>query len=131
MLNSNSLPFPRSPLFPRFLSTLAMLAGLVFGLASANADSLGTTNLLVPSVAGSNSVVLGTSTVGAAWTATANAAWLHLTGYQSGTGSTNVVFSYDANTDVTRSGTLTIDGQTVTVTQAGVTYVAANGIFNL
>ena len=54
----------------------------------------------------------------ATWTATANAAWLHLTlANQSGTGSTNVVFSFDANPGATRSGTLTIAGQTLTVTQ--------------
>ena len=60
------------------------------------------------------------------WTATTNATWLHLSpANQSGTGSTNVVFSYDANPGATRSGTLTIAGQTLTVTQAGSTYVAA------
>ena len=62
------------------------------------------------------------------WTATANDAWLHLSvANQSGTGSTNVVFSYDANPGATRTGTLTIAGQTLTVTQAGSTYVAAPG----
>jgi sugar lactone lactonase YvrE len=129
---SNPLPSSRFPLLFRLFPTLVVMVWLVFGLHSAHADSLGTTNLLVSSAAGSNSVVLGTSIVGAAWTATANASWLHLdVTYQSGTGSTNVIFSYDANTDVTRSGTLTIDGQNVTVTQVGSTYVAANGIFNL
>ena len=38
-----------------------------------------------------------------------------------------MVFSYDANTGATRTGTLTIAGQTLTVTQAGSTYVAAPG----
>ena len=47
---------------------------------------------------------------------------------QSGTGSTNVIFSYDANPDAKRSGTLTIAGQTLTVTQAGATYVAAPSV---
>jgi sugar lactone lactonase YvrE len=65
----------------------------------------------------------------AAWMATTNAAWLHLSqAMQSGTGSTNVVFSYDANPGATRSGTLTIAGQTLTVTQAGSTYVAAGPV---
>jgi hypothetical protein len=37
-----------------------------------------------------------------AWTATANTAWLHLSlANQSGTGSTNVVFSFDANPGAT------------------------------
>jgi DNA-binding beta-propeller fold protein YncE len=88
--------------------------------------SLGTTALLVGPSAGSNSVVLGVAPKIVAWTATANAAWLHLgSANQSGTGSTNVVFSFDANSGATRSGTLTIAGQTLTVTQAGSTYVSA------
>ena len=41
----------------------------------------------------------------------------------SGTGSTNVIFSFDANAVYPpRSGTLTVGGQTVTITQAGSTY---------
>ena len=35
-----------------------------------------------------------------------------------------MVFSFDANPGATRTGTLTIAGQTLTVTQAGSTYVA-------
>jgi hypothetical protein len=66
------------------------------------------------------------------WTATTNATWLHLSSAnQSGTGSTNVVFSYDANPGATRSGTLTVGGQTLTVTQAGATYVAAGTVTTL
>jgi DNA-binding beta-propeller fold protein YncE len=88
-------------------------------------DFLGTTALLEGPAAGSDSVVL--AAIGP-WTAKANAAWLHVSvANQSGTGSTNVVFSYDANPGATRSGTLTIAGQTLTVTQAGSTYVAAPG----
>ncbi|MGA2787174.1 MAG: glycosyl hydrolase family 28 protein, partial [Verrucomicrobiota bacterium] len=77
-------------------------------------DFLGTTALLEGPSAGSDSVVL--AAIGA-WTATANAAWLHVSvANQSGTGSTNVIFSYDANPGATRGGTLTIAGQTLTVT---------------
>jgi sugar lactone lactonase YvrE len=91
--------------------------------------SLGTTALLEGPAAGSNSVVLAVAPKIAAWMATTNAAWLHLSqAMQSGTGSTNVVFSYDANPGATRSGTLTIAGQTLTVTQAGSTYVAAGPV---
>jgi sugar lactone lactonase YvrE len=67
-----------------------------------------------------------------AWTNTANATWLHLSSTnQIGTGSTNVVFSYDANPSPTRFGTLTIGDQTLTVTQAGSTYVAARPLTTL
>jgi hypothetical protein len=83
---------------------------------------LGTTNLLEGPNAGRDSVVLA---VNSSWTATANNAWLHLSAAnQSGTGSANVIFAFDANAGATRTGTLTIAGQTLTVTQAGATYRA-------
>ena len=49
----------------------------------------------------------------------------------SGTGNGLATFTFDANTGLTRSGTLTIAGQTLTVTQAGSTYVAANPVITL
>jgi sugar lactone lactonase YvrE len=88
--------------------------------------ALGISALLEGPASGSDSVVLAVSLQTGFWMATANASWLHLNpANQSGTGSTNVVFSYDANPGLTRSGTLTVAGQTLTVTQAGSTYVAA------
>ena len=104
-----------------------VVLGLLFLLAPAvwaQTYSLGTTNLYEGPTAGSDSVVLWATN---SWTATTNATWLHLsTGYQSGTVSTNVIFTFDANPGATRTGTLTIAGQTVTVKQAGSTYVDAN-----
>ncbi|HWY29701.1 MAG TPA: BACON domain-containing carbohydrate-binding protein, partial [Candidatus Acidoferrum sp.] len=47
--------------------------------------------------------------------------------YVSGTGSGNILFTYDQNTGTTRTGTLIINGQTVTVTQAGANYIQAPG----
>jgi sugar lactone lactonase YvrE len=90
-----------------------------------NCPYLGTTNLLVGADAGTNSVVLAAAPQ-AAWQATSNAAWLHLGAtFQSGIGSTNVVFTYELNPGLTRTGTLTIAGLTLTVTQAGSSYVLA------
>jgi sugar lactone lactonase YvrE len=87
---------------------------------------LGTTNVLERPAAGSDSVVLGVLDPGTVWTATANAAWLHLSpANQTATGSTNVIFSFDANSGATRTGTLTIQGLTVTVTQAPAGYTQA------
>jgi streptogramin lyase len=95
-------------------------------------DALGTTALVVGPPAGTNSVVLAVTPATGAWTATANATWLHLSpANQSGTGSVNVIFSYDANPGATRSGTLTIAGLTLDVTQAGSTYVAAGTVTTL
>lgn len=91
--------------------------------------ALGTTSLLEGLTAGSDSVTLGVSPETSAWTATANAAWLHLSpANQSGTGSTNIIFTFDANAGATRTGTLTIAGLTVPITQAGATYVAARPV---
>jgi len=107
------------------------LAWLALSPAQAQTTNyaLGTTSVLVGPAAGSNSVVLAVAPNSATWTATTNATWLHLSpANQSGAGSTNVIFSYDANPSQTRSNTLTIAGQTLTVTQAGSTYVAAGTV---
>jgi hypothetical protein len=94
--------------------------------------SLGKTSILVGPTAGSNSVVLAVFPFLGAWMASTNATWLHLSpANQSGLGSTNVVFSYDANPSATRSATLAIAGQTLTVTQVGSTYVAARPVTTL
>jgi streptogramin lyase len=90
---------------------------------------LGTTNYLEGHAAGSDSVMLAANS---AWAATANDSWLHLSAAnQSGTGSATVIFTFDANSGATRTGTLTIAGQTVTVTQAGSGYVAINQVTTL
>ena len=84
--------------------------------------SLGTTNLLEGPRAGSDSVVL---VANSDWTASGNASWLHLSvANQNGTCNATVIFTFDANSGATRTGTLTIADQTVNVTQAGSTYVA-------
>ncbi len=99
------------------------VAGQVNLVVVSSNDSLGTTALFEGPTAGSDSVAL---TAIGPWGAKPNAAWLHVSAAnQSGTGSANVIFSYDANPGATRTGTLTIAGQTLTVTQAGSTYVAA------
>ena len=92
--------------------------------------ALGTTNLTEGPVAGSDSVVLGVSPAGALWTATANDSWLHIT-TASGSGSTNVLFTFDANLGATRTGTFTVAGQSVMVAQAGAGYVAASSLTEL
>jgi len=55
--------------------------------------------------------------VGCAWTATSNAPWLTVTGGSSGTGNGVVAFNAAENPGAARSGTITIGGQTLTVTQ--------------
>jgi hypothetical protein len=55
--------------------------------------------------------------VGCAWTATSNAPWITVTAGTSGTGNGVIIFNAAANPGVARSGTITIGGQTLTVTQ--------------
>lgn len=59
-----------------------------------------------------------TSQSGCNWTATSNADWLTITSGTNGSGNGVVNYSVAANTGAARSGTLTIAGQTFTVTQA-------------
>lgn len=80
---------------------------------------------IAPSTASALSGVgTGTVTVTTAsdcsWTASSNAAWITLTSGASGAGSAPVTYSVPANTGASaRAGTLTIAGQTFTLTQAG------------
>jgi autotransporter-associated beta strand protein len=125
----------KNTLYRSFLA-LALLALCTLNSALSTAEAatytLGTTALVQGPAAGSNIVVLGVSPPSAAWSNTANVSWLHLSAAnQNGTGSTNVVFSYDANTGTTRTGSLTIAGQTLTVTQAGSTYLQAGLVTTL
>ena len=60
-----------------------------------------------------------TTTANCAWTATSNASWLTITSGATGSGSGTVSYSVAANsTTAQRVGTLSIAGQTFTVTQA-------------
>jgi len=108
------------------------LLGHAIPVRQAAPFSLGVSALLVEPSAGTNSVVLAVSPGAGTWMDAANASRLHLSqANQQGTGSTNVVFTYDANLGATRSNTLTIAAQTLTVTQAGSTYVAAQPVTTL
>ena len=80
--------------------------------------ALGTTT--APSVAaGGTGSVSVTAGAACSWTATSNAAWLTISSGASGTGNGTVGYSVAANPNCTgRSGSLTIAGQTFTVTQA-------------
>jgi hypothetical protein len=62
-----------------------------------------------------------TASAGCNWTATSNVSWITITSGSSGSGSGTVNYSVAANTSASaRTGTLTIAGQTFTVTQQGV-----------
>jgi hypothetical protein len=68
---------------------------------------------------GPGSVSITASAPSCSWNAAANAAWLTLTGAVSGAGNGTVSFTAAANAGSDRTGTLTIAGQTFTVTEHG------------
>lgn len=58
---------------------------------------------------------------GCGWTASSNASWLSITSAATGTGNSNISYSVAANTSSSsRTGIISVQGQTHTVTQAGV-----------
>ena len=84
---------------------------------------LGITEALQGPGASTGSVTLSVPLPSDAWTATSNAPWIHLAaGATNGTGSADVVYTLDANSGATRIGTISLGGQTLTVTQAGATF---------
>ena len=86
-------------------------------------STLGTTALLEGRFSGSDSVLVNTS---GSWSASPSpdARWLHTSSF--GQGSGLATFTFDANGgSATRVGTLSIAGQTLTVTQVGGLYTAA------
>ena len=88
--------------------------------AAACTYALGSTANSV-TAAGGPKAVLVTAPAGCAWTAVSNAAWITITAGASGSGNGTVNYLVSANTAASaRTGTLTIAGQTHTVTQAGV-----------
>jgi hypothetical protein len=78
--------------------------------------AVSSTSQTVPGAGGSGSVNV-TAAGGCSWIATSNATWLSVTSGGSGVGNGAVGFSAAANGGSGRSGTLTIAGHTVTVTQ--------------
>ncbi len=67
---------------------------------------------------GGTDVVTVAATAGCAWMASSNVSWITITSGSSGSGSDSVSYTVAANTDTSsRTGTMTIAGQTFTVTQ--------------
>jgi hypothetical protein len=73
-------------------------------------------------VSGNTGTVDVTAGAGCGWTATSNDAWISITGGATGSGNGTVSYSVAANSGAQRIGTITIAGQTFTVTQSGATY---------
>ncbi|MBI2214820.1 MAG: pre-peptidase C-terminal domain-containing protein [Acidobacteria bacterium] len=77
------------------------------------------TSQQVGAAAGSGGVTV-TAQSGCSWNAASNVSWLTITSGASGSGNGNVGYSHAENTGTSsRSGTMTIAGKTVTITQLG------------
>ena len=72
-----------------------------------------------PAPGGSGTVDVSTTSA-CAWTASSNASWITITSGGNGTGDGRVGYLVQSNVGASRTGTLTVAGQTVTVTQAAV-----------
>lgn len=78
------------------------------------------TNQNFTAAGGTGSVAVNTG-AGCSWSATNLPAWVTINGSSNGTGSGSVNFTVAANTGAARNGTITIAGQTFTVTQDATT----------
>lgn len=102
-----------------------LIAGQTFTVTQAGNGNC--TYALTPSsqpftASGGNGAVGVNAPNGCAWTAASNAAWITIfPGSESGSGNGGVAFTVSANTGSSRTGTMTIAGQTFTVTQTGAT----------
>ena len=85
-----------------------------------------------PPATGGSYTTTVTTTSGCAWTGVSNAAWITVTSGGSGTGNGTVAYTVAANTSTSpRTGTLTIAGRTVTVTQAGAAHMQFHALAHL
>jgi hypothetical protein len=101
-------------------NSAAIVGGSIasFTTQAACTYSLTSTSASFGAAASSGSVGV-TSPSGCSWTASSNASWLAITSGSSGSGDGTVGYSFGANTgEIALFGTLTIAGQTFTVTQA-------------
>ncbi len=90
-----------------------------FAFGSGCTYSLSPTNPSATSAGGPASVSV-TAGAGCGWTGSSNATWITVTAGGSGSGNGTVNYTVAANTATSsRTGTLAVAGQTVTVTQAG------------
>lgn len=82
------------------------------------------------SMGGAGSTAVGISAV-CPWTATSNAPWIVLTSGSNGPGPKTLTYTVAANTgNARRSGTISVDGQTYTIRQAGVPVVTSTDDMN-
>ena len=105
------------------LTGTVTIAGQTFTVTESGVScsyTLSATTASYTSSGGSGSIGV-TAPGGCGWTATSNAGWITITSGSSGTGSGTVSYTVAANASSgTLTGTVTIAGQTLTVTESGV-----------
>ena len=97
----------------------AVIAGQLFSVSQSDGCtfSISPTQESVPSAGGGGRVTV-TVPDGCAWTASSNAPWLTIASGANGSGTGTVQYTAEATTGPSRSGTLTVAGQTFTVNQS-------------
>ena len=97
------------------------IAGLTFTVdqaAGSCTSSITPASQTVGATGGAGTPIGVTSPPGCGWTANSAAQWITITAGASGSGNGTVAFTAAANTGAARTGTITIAGQTHTVTQS-------------
>ena len=90
---------------------------LTVNQAASCSYSINPSSASIKSDGGNGPAVTVTATDGCSWTAVSNDGWITVTDGVSGTGNGSVAFRVSKNNGAQRTGTLTIAGQTFTVTQ--------------
>ncbi|MCM3879033.1 MAG: hypothetical protein ND807_02895 [Vicinamibacterales bacterium] len=104
-------------------ATLTVAAQTVTVTQSGNCNFTLSSSSVSVAAAGATRTTSVATSAGCSWTAVSNVSWITVTGGSSGTNNGTVTFVIAANTGAPRTGTLTIAGQTYTVTEAGTAVV--------
>jgi len=97
-------------------NSLGANASTAWSFTTSCVSALNPSSTTVP-VAGVTGTIPVTATTGCAWTAVSNVAWITITSGTSGSGNGAVAYTVVSDTGSERVGTITIAGQTFTVTQ--------------
>ncbi len=112
-------------------SATLTIGGRTFTVTQASGCSyaIAPSSQTVPGPGGDGTVNV-TASAGCTWTSASNVPWARITLGATGTGSGPVQFTADPNTGAARSGTLTVAGQTFSLSQdAGCTFAVAPDVF--
>jgi len=108
---------------PRRVGTISIAGETLSVIQGGSSYALGTTSLAEGPAGRTDSIILAGVPSSDPWTATSSVPWMHLSlPQQSGFGSTILLFDFDSNSGLTRTGTLTIAGMKLSVTQAASSY---------